>query len=73
VALELTSVHGVGYNKALELQSMGIRTVEQLRQAVVKKPSLINAKQKIGLKYYDDFLQKIPREKITKMFEIVKE
>jgi hypothetical protein len=32
----------------------------------------LNKNQKIGLKYYDDFEKKIPREKVSKMFELVR-
>lgn len=33
---------------------------------------MLNKNQRLGLKYYEDFQVKIPREKVTKIFERVK-
>jgi len=64
--LELTNVHGVGEKQAKKLYDAGIKNVKDLKRfnkTKVKKP-LSHAIQ-LGLKYYDDFNQRIPREEIT--------
>lgn len=60
-------IWGVGPVKAKELVDAGARTLEDL-----EKPNfqdLLNENQRIGLKYYDDLLQRIPRWQVA---EIVK-
>lgn len=47
VIQEFCRVWGIGPNKAEELYSLGIRTVDELR----KRTDLLNKNQKIGLKY----------------------
>jgi len=44
---------------------MGIKTIEQLK----KRPDLITKNMAIGLKYFDEFSKRIPREKVTRIFE----
>jgi DNA polymerase beta len=59
----LTTVSGIGPVKAKELvEEHGIRTIDQLRE----RPELLNDKQAIGLKYYDDIAERIPRNEIDK-------
>lgn len=56
-----TEVYGIGPAKARELvDKHGIRSIEELR----KNETLLNDKQKIGLKYYEDILNRIPRDEI---------
>ena len=60
---ELTKVHGIGPTKANDLvKEHGITTIEELK----KHPELLNAVQKIGLKYVDDFQKRIPRAEMEK-------
>jgi len=55
----LSGVYGVGHVKAKELsEKHNVTSIEDLR----KRPELLNAKQLIGLKYYEDLLERIPRE-----------
>jgi NAD-dependent DNA ligase len=58
--LVLTKIHGVGPKKAQELIDKGITTIDMLRA----NEKLLNAKQKIGLKYYEDINKRIPRSEI---------
>ena len=37
-----------------------------------KRPELISKNISVGLKYYDEFLERIPRDKVTRMFQVVK-
>lgn len=60
----LQHIYGVGPAKVRELLQLGIQSVEQLREAVIKNPLLLNDKQKIGLQYYEDLMQRIPREEM---------
>ncbi len=62
--LETLDVYGIGPVKAKALQQQGIRTVAELRDAVQRDPALLNDKQRIGLQYYEDLLQRIPRQEM---------
>jgi len=55
-------VWGVGPATALKLYEKGHRTLDDLR----KDESLTNA-QRIGLKYFDDIKQRIPRHEVSNM------
>jgi DNA ligase (NAD+) len=57
----LTDVYGIGPKKAEELVKAGIKTIAELRQ---RQNELLNDVQKVGLQYYDDILQRIPRHEI---------
>jgi DNA polymerase beta len=56
----LTEVYGIGPKKAEELIDQGINTIEILRL----RQDILNDVQKIGLKYYEDILKRIPRSEI---------
>ena len=58
----LSNIYGVGPKKAKELVDKGIKNIEELRN---RQEELLNDKQKIGLKYYEDILKRIPREEIV--------
>jgi len=73
----LTKVYGIGPKKAKELIDKGIKTIDELRENVKENNKLLNDVQKIGLNYYEDILEKIPRAEIDEyksLFEeIIKE
>lgn len=54
-------IYGIGPKKAQELVTNKITTLEQLRE---RKDEVLNDIQKVGLTYYDDILQRIPRAEI---------
>jgi DNA polymerase/3'-5' exonuclease PolX len=54
-------IYGIGPAKARALVAAGISSIEELRTAVAKDPKLLNKNQHIGLKFYEDLLQRIPR------------
>ncbi|MEX0597104.1 MAG: hypothetical protein WD512_11445, partial [Candidatus Paceibacterota bacterium] len=56
----LTKVYGIGPKKANELIENGITTIEGLRE----NEGSLNDIQKIGLKYYEDINERIPRSEI---------
>ena len=57
----LGEIYGVGPKKAKELVEKGITTIEQLRE---RQDEVLNDIQKVGLKYYEDILKRIPRSEI---------
>lgn len=57
----LTDVYGIGPKKSKELVDEGITSIIQLRE---KQDSVLNDIQKVGLKYYEDILKRIPRSEI---------
>lgn len=62
------NIYGVGPKKAIELVDKdGIKTIDELR----KNTQLLNDKQKIGLKYYDDILKRIPRAEIIEFEKVL--
>jgi DNA polymerase/3'-5' exonuclease PolX len=63
-------IYGVGEKKAEELIDAGITTIEELE---TRQSELLNAKQRVGLKYYNDILQRIPRTEIQEYEVIFKE
>jgi DNA polymerase beta len=66
---ELMTVHGIGGSKAKELYQAGIRGIKDLE----KYPELLNESQRIGLRYYDDFRKRIPREEMDLHARVLKE
>ncbi|KAK7309517.1 hypothetical protein RJT34_06315 [Clitoria ternatea] len=59
-------VWGIGPSTALKLYEKGYRTLDDLRN----DDSLTNA-QKLGLKYFDDIRQRIPRHEVQEMEQIL--
>jgi NAD-dependent DNA ligase len=66
----LTDIYGVGPKKAEDLVKMGIKTIPELRQ---RQDELLNDIQKIGLQFYEDILQRIPRSEIEEFESIFKQ
>ena len=59
-----TNIYGVGPKKAGELvKTHDIQSIEELRE---KQERVLNNLQRIGLKYYEDILERIPRNEIAK-------
>lgn len=61
-------VFGIGPKTAAELYSQGFRTLDDLRT----KAKLTKAQQ-IGLKYFEDFKQRIPRDEVERIEKLIKE
>jgi DNA polymerase/3'-5' exonuclease PolX len=68
---ELESIIGVGEVTAMEWYRAGIYTIKQLREAVGIGKVTLTRLQSIGLLYYDDLIQRIPRNEVTEIGEIV--
>ena len=56
-----TNIYGVGPKKAQDLIKKGIKTIAQLRE----NKDELNDKQKLGLQYYEDIEERIPRAEIV--------
>jgi DNA polymerase beta len=65
------NIYGVGPVKATELVNAGYTTIADLRNAIKENPKLLNDKQQIGLKYYEDLLERIPREEMQEHDDIL--
>jgi DNA polymerase beta len=64
-------IYGVGPTKAVDLVNAGYSTIEELRDAVKTNPKLLNDKQKIGLRFYEDLLERIPRVEMEEHRDIL--
>ena len=68
VSEQLLKIYGVGPSKVNELiNKHNITSIDDLRQ----HPELLNDKQLIGLKHYDDFLLRIPREEMDAHYNYI--
>ena len=56
-----SEIYGVGEKKASDIVDKGITTLAQLE---AQQAQVLNDKQRIGLKYYRDILERIPRSEI---------
>jgi len=56
----LDNIYGIGPAKLKVLKDKGINTFQKLKDALILDSKLLNAKQKIGLQYYDDIEKRIP-------------
>jgi NAD-dependent DNA ligase len=63
-----TQIYGVGEKKAEELVAQkGVTTLEEL---TARQYELLNDKQQIGLRYYHDILERIPRDEIDAYYRV---
>lgn len=63
----LSKIYGIGPKKAKELINKGITNIDELKS----NEDLLNAKQKIGIKYYTEINKKIPRLEIEEYKELL--
>jgi NAD-dependent DNA ligase len=56
-----SEIYGIGPKKADNLVEKGVKTIAELR---ARQDEVLNSVQKVGLQYYEDILQRIPREEI---------
>ena len=61
-------IYGVGPYTAVNWYNKGWRTIEDVR----KHQHLLTNEQKAGVKYFEEFQKKIPRELVAEIFEVVK-
>jgi len=65
----LGDIYGVGPKKAQELVAAGIKTIDELR---LRQDDLLNDIQKVGLKYYEQLQERIPRPEIEDFEQLFK-
>ena len=65
----LSDIYGVGPKKAQELVDAGVKTIDELR---VRQNDLLNDIQKVGLIYYEQIQQRIPRVEIEEYEKLFK-
>jgi NAD-dependent DNA ligase len=63
----LCEIYGIGPKKSQELVLAGIKTINELRE---RQNELLNDIQKVGLKYYEQIQERIPRLEIEKFKKI---
>lgn len=69
--VELSGIHGVGPVTARKLFDQGYKSVEDLRRRAPE--SLLTPAQWVGLKHYEDFKKRIPREEVSYIATAVRE
>jgi NAD-dependent DNA ligase len=66
-----SDIYGVGPKKAAEIvDKYSITTLDDLRK---QQDNVLNEKQKVGLKYYEDILKRIPRSEVIEFDKILTE
>tara|TARA_B110000211_G_scaffold131739_1_gene151179 strand:+ start:1846 stop:2898 length:1053 start_codon:yes stop_codon:yes gene_type:complete len=72
--LNLIKIYAIGPSKAKVLYSTyNIKTIHDLRAAINTQPGIINKKQTIGVNYYEELLERIPRHEIDVYNEVLLE
>lgn len=68
----LSKIYGIGPGKCKSLyEEHNITTIDELKKRLTEFPKLLNSKQKIGLLYYEDLEQRIPRKEIDEFCELL--
>lgn len=67
----LQDIYGVGPTKATELVKAGITSITHLREEIKNNPALLNKNQKIGLKYYEDLIERIPYDEMLEHKDVL--
>jgi apurinic endonuclease APN1 len=65
-------IWGIGPKLAQDLVNKKIYTIKDLKKAIIKKNIVLTTQQKLGLKYYKDLNEKIPRYEITIYTQLLK-
>ena len=65
----LADIYGIGPKKAQELVNAGITNIAELRS---RQNELLNDIQKVGLRYYEELQERIPRAEIVEYDKIFK-
>lgn len=67
------NIYGIGRVKASNLvKKQNIKSIADLREAVKTNSKLLNKNQKVGLQYYEDLLERIPRAEMKKHEKLLK-
>jgi DNA polymerase/3'-5' exonuclease PolX len=69
---DFMKIHGVGAKKAKDLVEQGFQSIQDLRDCETIT-NVLNDKQQIGLKYYDELQKRIPFEEIKTHEKVLKQ
>lgn len=70
---DFMNIMSIGNVKARSLvEDHGIYNVDDLKSKINEMPSLLNEKQRLGLKYYDHFIKRIPRKEMDKHAKMIR-
>ena len=69
----IINVTGIGPVAAKKLTDKGYGNIDELRSGVMSGDVKLTHHQKLGVKYYDDFLERIPHNEMVKMETLLKE
>ena len=68
----LTQIYAIGNKKAISLYNdFGIITIQQLKEKFKEDQSILHNKQKIGLRYFDDLQERIPRSEMIEYEKVL--
>lgn len=67
----LLGVYGIGPAKAKTLVAAGILSIDALRAKVTAVPDFLTAAQTVGLKYYEDLQERIPRVEMVEHEKLI--
>ena len=70
---ELTQIWGVGTKIAERLYVNGIKSIKDVEDEIERNPNLLTGYQKIGLKYWKDFNERMPRSEAETIANTVRE
>ncbi|EFA86286.1 hypothetical protein PPL_00073 [Heterostelium album PN500] len=68
---QLSKIHGTGPETVKRWLAKGINSIQKLQVIANNDPSFLTNQQQIGLKYYNDFQHRIPREEVQDIANIV--
>lgn len=68
----IINVTGIGPVAVKKLQEKGYTNIDDLKAGLLSGKVKLTHHQKLGVKYYDDFLERIPRDEIVKMEKILR-
>ena len=66
----LSNIWGIGEKTAETLYNQGFQTIQDIRQ---RGTHLLNRQQLIGMRYYEEFLMRIPRDEVEVISSIVED
>ena len=65
------NIYGVGPKKAADFIAAGYRTLDDLRKAAAEDDKILTKNMRVGLRYYDDFMSRIPRAEMENHEEML--
>lgn len=70
--VELTSIKGVGAKTAAVWINLGVYTLGDLRRAVGERKIVLTKQQELGVRWYTDLSQRIPRATVEQITSVIR-